>query len=91
VRSALPLPDRWNVPSTRTSEIPYPAGCARVSPGSGAYAAQDQHAVVGLAARWGDEDLGALRRVEPPVRFGFSSVPASPSVTAVRVAIGPPA
>ncbi len=54
------------------------------------YAARDQHAVVGLAARWGDKDLGGLRRVEPPVRFGFSSVPASPSVTAVRVAIGPP-
>lgn len=51
------------------------------------YAARDQHAVVGLVAHWGDEHLGPLRRVEPPVRFGFSSVPAAPCVTAVDVRI----
>lgn len=52
------------------------------------YAARDQHAVTALDARWGDEDLGPLRRVEPPVRFGFSSTPAAPAVTAVRVRVG---
>ncbi|QCB93661.1 hypothetical protein [Cellulomonas shaoxiangyii] len=52
------------------------------------YAAHDQHAVVGVDARWGDRLLGALRPVEPAVRFGFSSVPAQPAVTAVHVVIG---
>ncbi|MBD7916815.1 hypothetical protein H9657_00780 [Cellulomonas sp. Sa3CUA2] len=51
------------------------------------YAARDQHAVVALDARWGDRPLGGLRRVDPPVRFGFSSVPAAPAVTAVEVSV----
>lgn len=52
------------------------------------YAAHDQHAVVAIDARWGDRTLGALRPVLPAVRFGFSSVPARPSVTAVHVIVG---
>ncbi|MBO3093376.1 hypothetical protein [Cellulomonas dongxiuzhuiae] len=54
------------------------------------YAARDQHALVALDARWGDRSLGDLRRVGPPVRFGFSSVPAAPAVTAVQVTIDAP-
>ncbi|ADG74704.1 conserved hypothetical protein [Cellulomonas flavigena DSM 20109] len=52
------------------------------------YVPRDQHAVVALAARWGGEDLGPLRPVDPPVRFGFSSTPANPAVTAIEVSIG---
>ncbi|QGQ19389.1 hypothetical protein GC089_09275 [Cellulomonas sp. JZ18] len=52
------------------------------------YAAHDQHAVVAIDARWGDRTLGALRPVVPAVRFGFSSVPARPAVTAVHVVLG---
>ena len=55
------------------------------------YGARDQHAVTAIDATWGDRDLGELRSVEPAVRFGFSSVPAQPTVTSVRVTIGPPA
>ncbi|MCM0638038.1 hypothetical protein [Cellulomonas wangsupingiae] len=55
------------------------------------YAARDQHALVALDAQWDGRDLGGLRPVEPPVRFGFSSVPARPSVTALRVTIEAPA
>ncbi|UZN05137.1 hypothetical protein [Cellulomonas sp. S1-8] len=54
------------------------------------YGARDQHAVVALDARWGAASLGPLRDVRPAVRFGFSSVPATPAVTAVRVRIGAP-
>jgi hypothetical protein len=54
------------------------------------YGARDQHAVVALDAAWGGRRLGPLRPVDPPVRFGFSSAPAAPSVTAVDVRIGPP-
>lgn len=53
-----------------------------------AYVPRDQHAVAALDARWGDEDLGPLRPVDPPVRFGFSSTPAAPAVTAVQVCVG---
>lgn len=52
------------------------------------YVPRDQHTVTSLAARWGGEDLGGLAPVDPPVRFGFSSVPTRPCVTAVRVRIG---
>ncbi|WP_309134427.1 hypothetical protein [Cellulomonas sp.] len=52
------------------------------------YAAHDQHALVAVDARWGDRTLGGLRPVAPPVRFGFSSVPERPSVTAVHVVVG---
>ncbi|WP_146844699.1 hypothetical protein [Cellulomonas terrae] len=51
------------------------------------YVASDQHAVTAVRALWGSADLGALAPVEPPVRFGFSSVPAAPTVTRVRTVI----
>lgn len=47
------------------------------------YGATDLHAVTSLDGAWRDRPLGALARVEPPCRFGFSSTPATPGVTAV--------
>ena len=51
------------------------------------YTASDQHAITAVRALWGSADLGALAPVVPAVRFGFSSVPASPTVTRVRTTI----
>jgi hypothetical protein len=51
------------------------------------YTASDQHEIVAVRALWGSADLGTLRPVEPGVRFGFSSVPAAPSVTRVRTTV----
>ncbi|WP_307802435.1 hypothetical protein [Cellulomonas fengjieae] len=51
------------------------------------YTAGDQHAITAVRALWGSADLGALRPVVPPVRFGFSSVPSTPSVTRVRTTV----
>lgn len=51
------------------------------------YTATDQHAVTAVRALWGSEDLGALAPVDPPVRFGFSSVPSAPTVTRVLTTI----
>ncbi|WP_245553587.1 hypothetical protein [Demetria terragena] len=52
------------------------------------YGATDIHAVVSVTGTWADADLGDLAPVDPPCRFGFSSVPPSPSrthlVTTVR-------
>jgi hypothetical protein len=47
------------------------------------YGATDEHTVRSVAGRFDGHDLGDLRPVEPPCRFGFSSTPRRPSVTTV--------
>jgi hypothetical protein len=47
------------------------------------YGATDVRAVLACSGAWEGEDLGELRPVDPPVRFGFGSTPARPSVTSV--------
>ena len=49
--------------------------------------AHDVHDLTSLVASWTGTDLGDLRPVTPPVRFGFGSTPARPSVTAVTTTI----
>lgn len=47
------------------------------------YGATDERAVVSVRASWDGEDLGSLAPVAPPVRFGFGSSPARPSLVQV--------
>ncbi|MET1059137.1 MAG: hypothetical protein ABWX84_06050 [Nocardioides sp.] len=47
------------------------------------YGATDAHAVTGLAGAFDGTDLGGLADVDPPCRFGFSSTPRRPTLTAV--------
>ena len=47
------------------------------------YGATDAHTVDSVTGQFDGEGLGALRTVEPPCRFGFSSTPTRPSVTTV--------
>ncbi|MEZ5095295.1 MAG: hypothetical protein R2731_03770 [Nocardioides sp.] len=47
------------------------------------YGACDAHAVTALVGSFDGVDLGRLADVDPPCRFGFSSVPRRPSVTRV--------
>jgi hypothetical protein len=47
------------------------------------YGATDVRRVVALRGGFDDTDLGSLRPVDPPCRFGFSSTPREPSVTTV--------
>ncbi len=47
------------------------------------YGATDHHTVTGLAGSFDGADLGELRPVLPSPRFGFSSTPATPSITQV--------
>ncbi|MDM8083939.1 hypothetical protein QUV83_04045 [Cellulomonas cellasea] len=54
------------------------------------YAATDQHAIVAARSVWGDDDLGGLADVSPPVGFGFGSTPRAPSVTALTSHIRTP-
>jgi hypothetical protein len=44
------------------------------------YGAQDLHPIVAAEAVLDGRDLGALRAVQPPVGFGFGSVPGRPSL-----------
>lgn len=52
------------------------------------YGALDLHRILAADVRWDGVDQGPLARLDPPVRFGFGSTPADPSlvrmVTLVR-------
>lgn len=47
------------------------------------YGATDVRGVVGTRVLWERDDLGPLRDVHPPTRFGFSSTPRRPALTRV--------
>jgi hypothetical protein len=47
------------------------------------YGATDAHGVRALTGSFDGCDLGGLRPVDPPCRFGFTSTPRRPSVTSV--------
>ena len=51
------------------------------------YGATSVSAVSAIEGKWRGTDLGALARVDPPCRFGFSSTPRRPSVTHVVTTI----
>ena len=44
------------------------------------YGAHDLHPIIAVDAALNGRDLGALRAVQPPVGFGFGSVPRRPSL-----------
>jgi hypothetical protein len=44
------------------------------------YGAQDLHPIIAASATLSGRDLGTLRAVQPPVGFGFGSVPSRPSL-----------
>lgn len=73
---------------------------ARISPGArtaGAakggrteyYGVTDLHHIGAARVSWGGADAGSLAAVLPPVTFGFSSVPAAPSLARVRTTVTP--
>ncbi|MGI8678318.1 MAG: hypothetical protein ACR2LX_06450 [Jatrophihabitans sp.] len=47
------------------------------------YCALDEHAIDAAHVIWDDADQGALRLIDPPVRFGFGSTPKRPSVVRI--------
>ena len=62
----------------------------RTAGGRETYGATDRHHVTAVEATWDGSDLGELADVDPPVRFGFSSVPTRPSIVVVTTSIRPP-
>ena len=61
----------------------------RTAGGRETYGATDRHRVSAVRASWDGVDLGALADVDPPVRFGFGSTPARPSIVAVSTTVRP--
>ncbi|MCC9144101.1 MULTISPECIES: hypothetical protein [unclassified Arthrobacter] len=53
------------------------------------YGVRSIRSLAAATAAWDGADLGGLRPVEPPVQFGFSSVPAAPQIVAVTTTILP--
>ncbi|WP_104102663.1 hypothetical protein [Arthrobacter sp. 08Y14] len=68
------------VPGVRTSGS---AGAGRRE----YYGVRSIRSVTGALASWDGRDLGGLSPVDPPVRFGFSSVPPKPQIVAVTTSI----
>lgn len=76
------LPARVLLPGVRT----------RGSAGAGRrewYGARDLRPIRAVSAVFEGTDLGASAPVVPPVRFGFGSVPRSPSLTRVTTTVDP--
>jgi hypothetical protein len=69
----MDLPARWLLPGVRTR--------GRTRDGRRQwYGAQDLHPIIAADAALCGRDLGGLRAVQPPVDFGFGSVPGRPSL-----------
>ncbi|MGC9666086.1 hypothetical protein ACNTMW_05950 [Planosporangium sp. 12N6] len=79
----MDLPARVLVPGVRTRGS---AGNARRE----WYGVHDLHPVTALTATFDGGDLGRLAAVDPPVRFGFSSVPRSPALVRVTTTVACP-
>ena len=54
------------------------------------YGATGLHRLVAAETRWQGEDLGPLRPLDPPVRFGFGSAPLRPSITDIVTTVRHP-
>lgn len=94
---AVPAPiarrPAWSALTDRPARLLLPGVRTRGSAGAGRrewYGARDLLPIRAVSAVFEGGDLGAIAPVEPPVRFGFGSVPGNPAVTRVTttVAIG---
>ncbi|MFF4487873.1 hypothetical protein ACFY0F_15485 [Streptomyces sp. NPDC001544] len=84
----------WSALTDRPARLLLPGVRTRGSAGGGHrewYGARDLLPVRAVSAVFAGRDLGAAAPVEPPVRFGFGSVPRAPSLTRVVATIAPSA
>ncbi|MCZ0206010.1 hypothetical protein OZK63_11360, partial [Streptomyces sp. UMAF16] len=76
----------WSALTDGPARLLLPGVRTRGSAGAGRrewYGARDLRAVRALTASFDGTGLGTLAPVDPPVRFGFGSVPRRPSLTRV--------
>ncbi|MFI8194880.1 hypothetical protein ACIF8T_40375 [Streptomyces sp. NPDC085946] len=84
----------WSALTDRPARLLLPGVRTRGSAGGGRrewYGARDLRSIRALSAAFEGADLGGKAPVDPPVRFGFGSVPREPALTRVTttVALGP--
>ncbi|CAL9291170.1 hypothetical protein [Streptomyces sp. SudanB182_2057] len=91
---AVPAPlacrPAWSALTDVPARLLLPGVRTRGSAGAGRrewYGARDLRAVRALAGSLDGADLGVLAPVDPPVRFGFGSVPRRPSLTRVTTTV----
>ncbi|MEV4339891.1 hypothetical protein [Streptomyces sp. NPDC049590] len=80
----------WSALTDRPARLLMPGVRTRGSAGAGRrewYGARDLRAVRAVTASLDGVDLGAQAPVEPPVRFGFGSVPRRPSLTRITTTV----
>ncbi|MEU6548904.1 hypothetical protein ABZ915_01250 [Streptomyces sp. NPDC046915] len=94
VPGALARRPAWCALTDRPARVLLRGVRTRGSAGAGrreSYGAQDLRPIRAMSAVFEGQDLGAAAPVEPPVRFGFGSVPRKPTMTRVTttVTLGP--
>ncbi|GHE99003.1 hypothetical protein GCM10014715_64030 [Streptomyces spiralis] len=94
VPGALARRPAWSALMDWPARMLLPGVRTRGSAGAGRrewYGARDLQPIRAVSAFFAGADLGSAAPVEPPVRFGFGSVPRKPSLTRVTttVALGP--
>lgn len=92
VPAALAVHPRWLAAINPVAGILVPGVRTAGSAGGGRreyYGVRSIRSIAGATAIWNGRDLGGLSPLEPPVHFGFSSMPAKPQVVAVTTSITP--
>ncbi len=83
---------RWLTVVDPIARVVVPGVRTRGTAGGGRrewYAALDLHRITEAQVSWDDRDCGSLTRVHPPVRFGFGSTPARPSLARMVTIVDP--
>lgn len=94
VPGALARRPAWSALTDLPARLLLPGVRTRGSAGGGRrewYGARGLWPIRAVSATWEGTDLGGAAPVDPPVRFGFGSVPRKPALTRVTttVALGP--
>jgi hypothetical protein len=90
VPGALARRPAWSALTDVPARALLPGVRTRGSAGGGRrewYGARDLRPVRGMSAVFEGGDLGAMAPVDPPVRFGFGSVPRKPALTQVTTTV----
>ncbi|MFC3349122.1 hypothetical protein ACFOOM_17130 [Streptomyces echinoruber] len=90
VPGALARRPAWSALTDRPARLLLPGVRTRGSAGAGRrewYGARDLRSIRSVSAAFEGTDLGGPAPVEPPVRFGFGSVPRRPAVTRVTTTV----
>lgn len=90
VPGALARRPAWCALTDLPAGVLLPGVRTRGSAGAGRrewYGARDLRPIRAVSAVFEGDDLGAMAPVEPPVRFGFGSVPRRPALTRVTTTI----